>query len=416
MSKEILADVACNRTRVGLLEDGHLVEYYIETDDIEKSRGNIYKGRVTNVLPGMQAAFVDIGFDKNAFLYVSDVNFNEDEFDSLKKSPIESMLKKGQEILVQVTKEAVRTKGARVSTNISLPGRYAVLLPGIDCVGVSRKIEDENERRRLKAAAEEVKPHEMGIIARTAAENKNEEEIRADVKYLEVIWSEIEKKQRNIEAPALIYKDMDLLSRVVRDMFTFEIDKFYINTQKGYEKVCKLSSAISSALKERITFYEDSRDIFEYFNATKEIEKALERKIWLKSGGYIIIDYTEALAAIDVNTGKFVGRTNLEDTIFRTNLEAAKEIVKQLRLRDIGGIIIIDFIDMQGADHKAAVIDTLKNELKKDRTKTQVFGITNLGLVEMTRKKVCRSLYEVMEATCPKCHGKGRIQLNFVDR
>lgn len=416
MSKEILADVACNRTRVGLLEGGQLVEYYIETDDIEKSRGNIYKGRVANVLPGMQAAFVDIGFDKNAFLYVSDVNFHENEFDSLKKSPIEAMLKKGQEILVQVTKEAVGTKGARVSTNISLPGRYAVLLPRINCVGVSRKIEDENERRRLKAAVEEVKPHEMGIIARTAAENKNEEEIRADVKYLEVIWSEIEKKQRNIEAPALIYKDMDLLSRVVRDMFTFEIDKFYINTQKGYEKVSKLSSAISSALKERITFYEDSRDIFEYFNVTKEIEKALKRKIWLKSGGYIIIDYTEALAAIDVNTGKFVGRTNLEDTIFRTNLEAAKEIVKQLRLRDIGGIIIIDFIDMQGADHKAAVIDTLKNELKKDRTKTQVFGITNLGLVEMTRKKVCRSLHEVMEATCPKCHGKGRIQLNFVDR
>lgn len=416
MSKEILADVACNRTRVGLLEDGRLVEYYIETCNIEKSRGNIYKGRVANVLPGMQAAFVDIGFDKNAFLYASDVNFYEDEFDNLKKSPIETMLKKGQEILVQVIKEPVGTKGARVSANISLPGRYAVLLPKINCVGVSRKIEDENERRRLKAAAEEVKPHEMGIITRTAAENKNEEEIKADVKYLEAIWSEIEKKQRNVKAPSLIYKDMDLLSRVVRDMFTFEIDKFYVNTQEGYEKVCKLSSAISPVLKERITFYEEPIDIFEYFNATKEIERALERKIWLKSGGYIVIDNTEALVAIDVNTGKFVGCTDLEDTIFRTNLEAAKEIVKQLRLRDIGGIIIIDFIDMRNADHKAAVIDTLKNELKKDRTKTQVFGITNLGLVEMTRKKVSRSLHEVMEETCPKCHGKGRMRLNFVDR
>lgn len=415
MSKDILADVDRDQIRIGVLEDRQLVEYYVERTYDERVIGNIYKGKVANVLPGIQAAFVDIGLEKNAFLYIGDLNSfkqnseDEDVFDVIAKTSIKDILHVGQEVLVQVVKESMGTKGARVSMNITLPGRYLVLMPTVDYVGISRRIESEAERQRLKSLAEEIRPPHMGVIVRTVAEGKDIDELNSDMEYLKRLWDNIRKKQKGGKAPRLIYKDMNLLARIVRDIFTPEVNKFYVNTSYGYEKVRELASCISPSLKDRVSLYMGQEDIFEYFNIESDVQRALERKIWLKSGGYIVIDHTEALTAIDVNTGKFVGSIDLEDTVVKTNLEAAREIAKQLRLRDIGGIIIIDFIDMNSQEHKKMVIETLEAELKKDRTKAHVLGITNLGLVEMTRKKVRQSLDEVLEKVCPYCEGRGRI-------
>jgi len=415
MSKDILADVDRDQIRIGVLEDRQLVEYYVERTYDERVIGNIYKGKVANVLPGIQAAFVDIGLEKNAFLYIGDLNSfkqnseDEDVFDVIAKTSIKDILHVGQEVLVQVVKESMGTKGARVSMNITLPGRYLVLMPTVDYVGISRRIESEAERQRLKSLAEEIRPPHMGVIVRTVAEGKDIDELNSDMEYLKRLWNNIRKKQKGGKAPRLIYKDMNLLARIVRDIFTPEVNKFYVNTSYGYEKVRELASCISPSLKDRVSLYMGQEDIFEYFNIELDVQRALERKIWLKSGGYIVIDHTEALTAIDVNTGKFVGSIDLEDTVVKTNLEAAREIAKQLRLRDIGGIIIIDFIDMNSQEHKKMVIETLEAELKKDRTKAHVLGITNLGLVEMTRKKVRQSLDEVLEKVCPYCEGRGRI-------
>jgi len=412
MLKEIIADVARDQIRIGVLEDRQLVEYYVERTYDERVIGNIYKGKVANVLPGIQAAFVDIGLEKNAFLYIGDLNSckeDEDVFEGLTKTSIKDILRVGQEVLVQVVKESMGTKGARVSMNITLPGRYLVLMPTVDYVGISRRIESEAERQRLKLLAEEIRPRHMGVIVRTVAEGKGIEELKSDMEYLKRLWDNIRMKQKGGKAPRLIYKDMNLLARIVRDIFTPEVNKFYVNTSYGYEKVGELASCISPSLKDRVSLYMGQEDIFEYFNIESDAQRALERKVWLKSGGYIVIDHTEALTAIDVNTGKFVGSIDLEDTVVKTNLEAAREIAKQLRLRDIGGIIIIDFIDMNSQEHQKMVIDTLEAELKKDRTKAHVLGITNLGLVEMTRKKVRQSLDEVLEKICPYCEGRGRI-------
>ncbi|ADL07518.1 Rne/Rng family ribonuclease [Thermosediminibacter oceani] len=415
MSKEIIADVGRDQVRVGILEDRELVEFFIEKNFEERVAGNIYKGRVTNVLPGMQAAFVDIGLEKNAFLYVGDINIDsvgpeeKDLLEGLRKLSIKDILRVGQEVLVQVVKEPMGSKGARVSTNITLPGRYLVLMPRVDYVGISRRIEKEEERNRLKALAEELRPPRMGVIVRTAAEGRGRDELKADIDYLKKLWEDIQLRQRGGNAPRLIYKDMNLLARIVRDVFTPEVSRFYINSPSGYEKLLELVSMISPSLKDRISLYRGQEEIFEYFNIEQEIERALRRKVWLRSGGYIVIDRTEALTAIDVNTGKFVGSIDLEDTVLKTNLEAAREIAKQVRLRDIGGIIIIDFIDMNSPEHRKMVLDALESELKKDRTRTHILGITSLGLVEMTRKKVRQSLDEVMEKVCPYCEGKGRI-------
>lgn len=415
MSKEILADVDRDQIRIGVLEDRQLVEYYVERTHDERVIGNIYKGKVANVLPGIQAAFVDIGLEKNAFLYIGDLyNFkdnseDEDVFNAVTKTSIKDVLHVGQEVLVQVVKESMGSKGARVSMNITLPGRYLVLMPTVDYIGISRRIENEEERHRLKTLAEKIRPPHMGVIVRTVAEGKDIDELKADMEYLVRLWDNIQKKQKGGKVPRLIYKDMNLLARIVRDIFTPEVNKFYVNTSFGYEKVRELASFISPSLMDRVSLYMGQEDIFEYFNIESETQRALERKVWLKSGGYIVIDHTEALTAIDVNTGKFVGSIDLEDTVVKTNLEAAKEIAKQLRLRDIGGIVIIDFIDMNSQEHKKMVIETLEAELKKDRTKAHVLGITNLGLVEMTRKKVRQSLDEVLEKVCPYCEGRGRI-------
>lgn len=415
MAKKIIADMANDQVRVGILEDGRLMEYHVENDLDKSVAGNIYKGKVENVLPGMQAAFVDIGLEKNAFLYVGDLTMEgllkqgKNKNINIKNLSINDVLTTGQEVLVQVVKEPVGTKGARVTMNITLPGRYLVLMPTLNYVGISRKIENENERKRLKTLAEKTRPRDMGVIVRTVAEDIGEEELETDAKYLTALWKSIWKKQEKIKGPKLVYRDKDLINRVIRDIFTQDVQGFYVNSPKARDRIVETVSVISEDLSKRVHLYRGSKEIFRYFNIENEVTKALGRKVWLKSGGYLVIDHTEALTVIDVNTGRFVGNKNLEDTVFKTNVEAAKEIARQLRLRDIGGIIIIDFIDLSKKSNEKQVINILTESVKRDRTKVNILGMTKLGLVEMTRKKVNQSLDEILEKTCPYCEGKGRI-------
>lgn len=416
MSKQIVADVEYDQIRVGVIEEGRLVEFYVEKSIDERVVGNIYKAKVCNVLPGMQAAFVNIGLDKNAFLYIGDLNIDKvcpevkGTVKNIKDISIDDVLKEGQDILVQAVKEPVGTKGARVTTNITLPGKYVVLMPTVDYIGISRKIKNEDERKRLKNLVNGIRPNNMGVIIRTAAEGEGVKELATDMGYLVRLWGNILERQKRMKAPEPVYKDMNLLGRIVRDVFSSNVDSFYVNCRQIYDKLSELISIISPSLQQRLVYYDDNqKNLFEYFKVENEVEKALLRKVWLKSGGYIVIDYTEALTVIDVNTGKFVGSIDLEDTVLKTNIEAAKEIARQLRLRDIGGIIVIDFIDMDTKEDEEKVMMVLENELKKDRTKTSILGITELGLVEMTRKKMRQSLSETLEKDCPYCEGKGKI-------
>ncbi|MEA4849409.1 MAG: Rne/Rng family ribonuclease [Clostridiaceae bacterium] len=415
--KEIIIDAGSGQTRVALLENKELTEIYIERQSNERITGNIYKGRVENVLPGMQAAFVNIGLDKNAFLYVKDAlpntYFDEDEEYAdpaqYKDYQIDELLKTGQDIMVQIMKEPIDTKGARVTTHITLPGRFAVLMPTVEYIGISRRIEDDALRDKLKKLAEELKPKGMGLIIRTAAEDCTADDLSNDINFLLKLWDNIKQKQKTAAAPRIVHKDINIIYRTVRDMFTKDIDRLVINNKEHYEKVREMVTIISSHFKNKVEYYNKSYDIFEFYQVEPQISKIINRKVWLKCGGYIVIDQTEALTSIDVNTGKHVGTVDLNDTVFKTNIEAAREIAKQLRLRDIGGIIIIDFIDMTDADHEGAVIEALKNALKKDRTRTNVLGMTQLGLVEMTRKKVRQRIEKILLAPCPYCKGEGRI-------
>lgn len=416
MAHEIVVDVQLQETRVALLEDKELVEIYIERPFSERLVGNIYRGKVSSVLPGMQAAFIDIGYEKNAFLYVGDAvtrkEFSEEEddfFNDMNGYNIDEILRPGQELTVQVTKEPIGTKGPRVTTHITIPGRHLVLLPNADYIGVSRRIENDGERSKLKKLAEKVKPKGMGLIVRTACEGKNEDEFAHDVNFLMKMWEKIKQKEHGGPVPRCIHKDLNLIYRAVRDLFTWNVDKFIINDRPQYNKVLELVEMISPAMKLRVEYFSKNYDLFEYYQLESKISKALARKVWLKCGGYIIIDRTEALTVVDVNTGKNVGSKNLEETVLTTNVDAAKEIAKQLRLRDIGGIIIIDFIDMKETEHQQTVMETLKHALKKDRTKTTVVGMTGLGLIEMTRKKVRQGLASMMHVDCPYCDGSGKI-------
>ncbi|MBS4537166.1 Rne/Rng family ribonuclease [Clostridium sp. D2Q-11] len=409
---EIIIDVGLYENRVAIIEENELVEIFHERKEDKKIQGNVYKGRVVNVLPGMQAAFINIGLEKNAFLYVRDavpksmLNQNID----IKSLSIKDLVKQGQELIVQVIKEPYGTKGARVTTHITLPGRYLVLMPYNTYVGVSRKISSEEERERLKKVAESIRPEDMGLILRTASKDKTEEDLKQDIDYLVNIYSKIDRERNLGTSPRVIYKDFDLLGRTIRDMFTKKIDKILINDKNKYEDLLELSSNISPNLKSRIHYFERGDDLFKVTGIDSKIKSALDKKVWLKSGGYIIIDETEALTSIDVNTGKFVGSINLKDTVYKTNIEAAKEITKQLRLRNIGGIIIIDFIDMTNKEDEENLINVFKNELKKDRTKTTVLGITQLGLLEMTRKKSRNKLSTRLLSECPCCNGTSKIK------
>ena len=416
MVSELIVDTCLHETRVALLEDKELVEIYIERPNSERLVGNIYRGKVSSVLPGMQAAFIDIGYEKNAFLYVGDAiiqkeysEYDEEVFHEFKDYNIDEILSPGQEITVQVIKEPIGTKGPRVTTHITLPGRHLVLLPNADYIGISRRIENDSERSKLKRIAEDIKPKGMGLIVRTASEGKDLDDFSHDISFLLKLWDSIKQKEHSGSVPRCLHKDINLIYRAVRDMFTLNVDKFIINDRQQHAKVLELVDMISPALKMRVEYFSKNYDLFEYYQIETKIDRALARKVWIKCGGYIVIDQTEALTVIDVNTGKYIGGSNLEDTVVKTNIEAAKEIAKQLRLRDIGGIIIIDFIDMHEHEHQQMVLDSLRLALKKDRTKTIVVGMTGLGLIEMTRKKVRQVLSTVMHVECPSCEGTGKI-------
>lgn len=417
MRKELLITVDADETRAVLLEDGDLVEIYVERPDAGRLVGNIYKGKVENVLPGMQAAFVQIGLERNSFLYVDDAQpgkISDEEGESAPapktKLTIKDLVRPGQEIVVQVAKEPIGTKGARVSRNITLPGRYMVLMPNVDYVGVSRRISNEAERERLKQLAHRVKPAGMGVIVRTVADGASEEELVRDLEYLGRRWEQLAERAKEAPAPSVLYKDQGLIHRLVRDVFDENIDLCFIDDRDGHKEAQELLSVYAPSLKERCKFYtQTDQSLFDKYGVELEIDKALRKRVWLKSGGYLVIDQTEALTSIDVNTGKFVGTTDLADTVFKANLEAAKEIARQLRLRDIGGIIIADFIDMESVEQQEQVKAILETELKRDRTKANVVGFTKLGLLEMTRKKSRQNLDEAMMRPCDRCEGRGKL-------
>jgi ribonuclease G len=394
-------------TRAAVLEGRSLVEIYMERREAPSIVGNIYLGRVKDILPGMQAAFIDIGIGRNAFLYVEEIVYpRSGEEEPI--PPIQHLLKPGQDILVQVIKEPMDSKGARVTTQVTLPGRYLVLLPFSDFVGASRRLPDE-ERQRLKEVCEQIKPRGKGLIARTAAEGANVAELREDVKKLLLFWRKISRRVRSSNPVQLIYQEPQLALRIVRDQFSNDFRRLIIDNEGDYDAIIDFLKSIDPGLAQRVELYTERLPMFDKYNINQDIENAMKRKVWLRSGGYISIDHTEALTAIDVNTGKYVGKTTLEQTIFKTNLEAAEEVVRQLRLRDIGGIIVIDFIDMQDQSNRDEVFRVLNEALASDRTKTRVIEISRLGLVEMTRKNVSQGLLEFQADVCPYCHGLGVV-------
>ncbi len=429
MTKELVINTTSHETRVALLENGHIAELYIERNRERGIVGNIYLGKVIRVLPGMQAAFVDIGLEKAAFLYVADVldemeaveqfvegssaHADPDEESTPERPPlppIEDLLQEGQEILVQVAKEPLGTKGARITSHISLPGRHLVYMPTVDHIGISRRIENEDEKDRLRQIIEEIRPAGTGFIVRTAAEGKSEEDLRADMEFLVGLWQEIARRREGRRATCLIHSDLDVTSKVLRDILTEDVKRIVVDSQEEYDKIVNFLATFMHKLQYVLDLYEDPEPIFDAFGLEVEIARALGRKVWLKSGGHIIIEQTEALTAVDVNTGRFVGKHNLEDTILKTNLEAVKEIAFQLRLRNIGGLIIIDFIDMEKEAHREKVHSALEEALKNDKSKTNILKISELGLVEMTRKRVRESIGRTLCEPCPYCEGKGYVK------
>ncbi|MCK6547799.1 Rne/Rng family ribonuclease [Myxococcota bacterium] len=427
MEASILINRAHGETRVALLEDGVVAEIYIERDHELGFVGNIYKGRVLRVLPGMQAAFVDVGLEKAAFLYVDDIVTGDPPHEAddpdegeghhhgrppaAERPSITQLIREGQELICQVTKDPLGTKGARVSTYVSIPGRHVVYMPTMRHIGVSRRITDDGERKRLRAIIEaNRKPNEGGFIVRTVSTGLEGDRIIEDMEFVRSLWSEIQERSWSVPAPALLQSDLDLVLRSTRDLFTRDVSKCLVDSPKEAERIKKLLGKFAPHLMDRVQLFEDDEPIFDHFGIEPDLERALMRKISLKSGGSIIIDEAEALTAIDVNTGSFVGSRNLEATILKTNLEAAREIVAQLRLRNLGGIIIVDFIDMEEPENRAKVYDAFNTELAKDRAKTHVLPMSGLGLVEMTRKRVRPSLGKTLTEPCPYCDGRGRIR------
>lgn len=411
MRRRIVANVEPFETRVAVFEDDRVVNLFAERG--EPLAGNVYKGRVANVLRGMDAAFVDIGLARNAFLQVADVRSQriggEELEDAVGRGAIQQRLRVGQEVLVQVTKEPTGSKGARVTTYIAIPAHYLVLMPTVSYVGVSRKIESEAERRRLREIAHRLRPEGMGLIVRTAAEGATEKDLQDDLRYLLSVWNRVVERARTSRAPALLYQDLRLLRRVARDLFTGDVERFVVDSPREYERLVDLVSSYAPHLRDRLELYRGREPIFEHFGVEREIEIALRRKVWLPSGGTLVVDRTEALTVIDVNTGRYVGERDLATTILHTNLEAVQEVVRQIRLRDIGGIVLVDFIDMDNEQHRQQVLRALQEAVRHDRSKTHVIDLTQLGLVEITRKRVHQDLEEVLRMPCPYCEGRGRV-------
>ncbi|MFH1137246.1 MAG: Rne/Rng family ribonuclease [Pseudomonadota bacterium] len=435
MSTELIINSRPHETRIAVLENRGVVEYHVERSATGGISGNIYRGRIVRVLPGMQAAFVDIGQERAAFLYVADVYDHKNEFEIMMRGKanwlpddlapeegpdddpepaqpfqIEELLHEGQEILVQVSKEPMGHKGARVTSHISLPGRHLVLMPTASHIGVSRRIEDEEERTRLRVLIQELRPDpELGFIARTAAEGAAPETIKSEMEFLLKLWQSIQRKGQKAPVPSLIHQDLDATLRAVRDLFTEEVDRLVIDQPLDYEKIIQFVETFSSSLKSFVELHTGSEPIFDAYGIEMEIARALAKKVWLKSGGYIVIEATEALTSIDVNTGRYVGSHSLEETILKTNLEAVKEIAYQLRLRNIGGLIVIDFIDMEREPNREKVTQSLKEALRRDKAKTKVLKMSELGLIEMTRKRTREDIDRLLREPCFYCQGEGYL-------
>jgi ribonuclease G len=434
MKREILINVGPKETRVAILEDEQLVELLIDRPDEERHVGDIYKGLVTAVLPGMQSAFVDIGMEKSGFLHVSDLASSdyagdEDEEDEegngggergrrgggrrnrrRETGPaIQDVLTRGQEIVVQVTKEAISTKGPRLTGQISLPGRFLVFMPGVDHVGISRKIEDRSDRSRLRQILKELKPAEGGVIVRTAGEETSRDDFEREIKGLTEVWRRVQNKAGRTKAPALLHQEAELTSGLVRDIFSDKVDRLVVDERNLYHQIRKYLKKVSPELLERAKLHTDRIPLFDAMGIEPEIEAAFQREVRLKSGGSIIIETTEALTSIDVNTGRYTGKKDPEATILKTNLDASREIARQLRLRDIGGIIVCDFIDMELPANRKKVLHELKSWLGRDRSKTKAFEVSELGLIEMTRQRRRPSLYHSMTEFCEECGGSARV-------
>jgi ribonuclease G len=462
MTKEMIISSSAHETRVAILEDDQVAEIFIERERSRGVVGNLYKGRVSKVLPGMQSAFVDLGLERDGFLYVSDVVATFEEFDRLdtdddvpalqgagagasggngsaaaatqgagggygrgsgrkdrKDEPeakIEELLKEGQEIIVQVAKEPLGTKGARLTSHATMPGRFLVFMPTVDHVGVSRKIESREERARLRGIVREFREQHGftgGVIIRTAAAGRPKEDIVSDLSYFHRVWTEIRQKSEGSRAPAVVYREASLVAKLLRDLLTEEFSAIRIDNEQEYRRVLELVERIMPALAPKVKLYQKEYPIFEEYGVQSEIDKALRSKVWLKSGGSIVINQTEALVAIDVNTGRYVGKKTagrLEDTIIKTNLEAAKEIVRQIRLRDLGGIIVLDFIDMEEKKNRQKVLQAVEQELRKDRAPSKALQVSDFGLVIITRKRVKQSLERVLTEPCPYCAGSAVIK------
>jgi ribonuclease G len=431
LPSEILINASAGETRVALLEQGSFSELHIEREGERSVTGAVALGRVTRVLPGMQAAFVDIGLEKAAFLYVGDYlddngqqgpgsDDDDDEAPRPRRSrgrnggqrqppKIDTLLREGQEIVVQVAKDPIGTKGARITSHVSIAGRHLVLTPWSPRVGVSRRIDSERERRRLRDVVSRVKPSDLGFIIRTAGEAVGDADIEADVKYLTSVWDEIQIRKEEVSAPALLYSELSLPLRVIRDMANSKTRRIVVDEKKIFEEMKDFLSRFVAEPKPRLEHYQGALPIFDHFGIESRIDDNLGKKVWLKSGGYLVIDQSEALTAIDVNTGRFVGKRDLEETVLKTNLEAVKEVVYQLRFRNIGGLIIIDLIDMESAENREKVYRALQEALRQDKAKTNILKISELGLVEMTRKRTRENLVQQLCAPCSYCAGRGYV-------
>jgi ribonuclease G len=432
----LLVNVAPFETRIARIESGQAEELYIERENERGLKGNIYKGKVQRVLPGIQAAFVDIGMEKSGFLYAGDImapesheaelaaaeeveNASEDSIDSSveQEEPqrriipsISTLLKEGQEILVQVSKDPIASKGPRLTSLLSLAGRYLVYLPAVDHVGIARRLEDVEERERLLAIGQAIKPDGGGLIIRTVAEGHDKDELKQDLEFLLRLWSDLEKRSQHAAPGSMIYTDLNLYLRVMRDYVDDEVEKIHVDSKEAYQSMKRFARRFMPEVAKRLYYYPGERPIFDVYGVEAEIDRALERQIPLRSGGHIVIEQTEALVAIDVNSGSFVGSRNMEETGFKTNLEAVHEIVHQLRLRNLGGIIVVDFIDMQEDENKARLMEVLEETLKRDKSKTNVAQLSSLGLVEMTRKRTRDSLGRVLQESCERCHSTGHVK------
>ena len=407
--KRIVVHCEQDLIKVAVLENNELVEYFTERSSDRQRVGNIYKGKVMNILPGMQAAFVDIGTERNAFLYIDDCIPVQAVHHPDKKPSITSVLSPGQELLVQVAKEALGNKGARVTTHCSIPGRSLVYMPGADYVGISRKINADRERARLRAIGDSIRKPGEGLIFRTVAEGEGLEALSAELEDLRNIWKSVVAKAEEHSAPSLIYRDLDTVPRIVRDLFTEEVEEIVFDEEDKEREARELLAEMSPGWEKRVKLYRNDLPLFSHYNIYEELNRAFKRKLWLKSGAYLVVEQTEALTVIDVNTGKFTGSVNLENTVYETNLEAAHEIARIVRLRDLSGIIIVDFIDMEEEEHRQQIVRHMEQLFQQDRTRTSVVGWTKLGLLELTRKKVREPLDTAFFTTCSHCKGRGKI-------